>query len=113
MAILNPQGLDVDSVRHPDKFDILCGRGLEYYENPGNRLFRQVIDDALPHYTAAETKHAKSSIVSALVDTIRKASPNGFLRHDDEQMNWIKLDDYSARKWLFFQNKRCVDVSGS
>lgn len=114
VAAVNTQGtLDVASVQSPDRFDILCGRGLEYYENPGNRFFRQVIEDSLPRYTAAETKHAKSSIVSSLVDTIRKASPNGFLRHDDEHRTWIKLDDYSARKWFYFIFGYGVDVSGS
>jgi hypothetical protein len=68
-------------------------------ENPGNQLFRQVIEGALPRYTTAATKHAKSSIVSSLVDVIRKSSPNGFLRYDDEIRTWIKLDDYAARKW--------------
>lgn len=86
------------TVLSPDKFDILCGRGLDYYENPGNQLFRQVIEGALPRYTTAATKHAKSSIVSSLVDVIRKSSPNGFLRYDDEIRTWIKLDDYAARQ---------------
>jgi hypothetical protein len=65
VAVFNQHVLDVDSGHHLNQFNILFGCGLEYYENPGNRLFRQVIEDALPNYTAVETKHAKSSIVSA------------------------------------------------
>ena len=88
-----------DVVPSPDSLDILCGRGADFYDHPGNHLFRQVISAALPRYIEAETKHAKGTIVSSLVDALTRASPNGFLKYCETTMTWIKLDNYSSRKY--------------
>lgn len=87
-----------DVVTTPDSLDILCGRGADFYDHPGNHLFRQVISAALPRYIEAETKHAKGTIVSSLVDALKRASPNGFLKYCDTTMTWMKLDNYSSRQ---------------
>jgi hypothetical protein len=88
-----------DAVPTPDPYDILCGRGADIYDHPGNHLFRQVINAALPRYIEAETKHAKGEIVGSLVDAIHRASPNGFLKYSHSTMTWMKLDGYSSRKF--------------
>lgn len=88
-----------DVVATPNSLDVLCGRGADFYDHPGNHLYRQVVSAALPRYIEADTKHEKGTIVSSLVDAIERASPNGFLKYCDTTMTWMKLDSYSSRKY--------------
>ena len=87
------------SGRTPSTYDVLCGRGRDCYEHPGNKIFRDMIDANLQRYTEAQTKHARGTIVTAIVDSIRKDNTSGFLRFDSQEKTWIELAEYEARKY--------------
>lgn len=89
---------DPSSSREPTKYDVLCGRGRDCYEHLGNKIFRTMIDANLKLYMETETKHERGTIVSGIVDRIRKTS-SSFLRFDTERQTWIELPEYEARKW--------------
>jgi hypothetical protein len=47
----------------PSMFDIICGRGPDCFNHPGNAAFRQVIEKYLDRYGASKTKFEKTEIV--------------------------------------------------
>ena len=61
----------------PGLFDVICAKGKEAHNHPGNRRYRNEIMDALVKYSQAKSKLEKSVIVSNIVDSVRLASPQG------------------------------------
>lgn len=84
-------------IAKPSTQDILCGRGHQYYEHPGNRFFRETINDSLDGYVQADSKLSRTLIVSAIHKVIKKSSR--FLRYEKKVTSWIELDDNLARKY--------------
>jgi hypothetical protein len=60
----------------PGPFDVICGRGALVKKHPGNVLFKQKIQECLPAYAKATSKHQKSIIVSSVVEFFRRRSNN-------------------------------------
>ena len=60
----------------PGPFDVICGRGADVKKHPGNVLFKQKIQECLPAYAKATSKHQKSIIVSSVVEFFRRRSNN-------------------------------------
>lgn len=84
-------------IAKPSTQDILCGRGHQYYEHPGNRFFRETINDSLDGYVQADSKLSRTLIVSAIHKVIKKSSR--FLRYEKKVTSWVELDDNLARKY--------------
>ena len=92
-----PATLRNPSSREPTEDDVLCGRGRDCYKHLGNQVFRSVIDANLKLYMETGTKHERGTVVTSIVDRIRKAG-SSFLRFDAEHQTWIELPEYEARK---------------
>ena len=65
----------------PTEFSVICARGKRAYESPGNTWFRALVEQHSLQYANATNKMEKSIVVSTIVETVRKASPQGsFIR---------------------------------
>jgi hypothetical protein len=81
----------------PGKLDVICGRGREARDHEGNIAFRGSIESEIEHYSKMQSKLEKSTVVSQIVDSIRKASPKGgFVRKGIER--WYSVPDHIARE---------------
>lgn len=58
--------------------DILVGRGFQYESHPGNAIFHDAIEGALPEYMAAPTRKGKSEVVKRLFQQL--SASTRFLR---------------------------------
>lgn len=83
--------------RGPGPNDVICARGKNALNHPGNRRFREMIRSNVENYKQARTKLEKSLIVSSIVDTIRQSSPDGgFVKREDGL--WFEVGDHIARE---------------
>jgi hypothetical protein len=67
----------------------------------GNRRFRICIDNNLKTYVDATSKHAKSMVVTGIVDTVRESSTQrqgGFVRKGLVTGRWYEVGDKIARE---------------
>jgi hypothetical protein len=79
--------------------DVICGRGKQCFQHPGNRKFRDIVEMFLPAYADASCKVEKSIVVSNIVDAVRTSSPNGgFVKQDEVSGHWREVGDRLARE---------------
>jgi hypothetical protein len=84
----------------PSVTDVVCGKGKECFNHPGNRRFRAVIDANLKRYQTASNKMDKSAIVNEIVDLVRKdcSYNGGFVRPETYGDRWFEIGDDAARE---------------
>jgi hypothetical protein len=82
----------------PTPFDVVCARGKEAFQHPGNKRYREIIDRNLSDYIEAENKIEKSAIVMKIVEEVRCDAPAGFVRYCDEESLWYEIGDEAASK---------------
>lgn len=83
----------------PGECDVICSRGAESYRHTGNERLRNTIDTELEKYSNADTKFAKSIIVSDVVDGVRARSEGrGFIRQNKSTGEWHVLSDKLSRE---------------
>ncbi|CAB9522872.1 Nitrilase family, member 2 [Seminavis robusta] len=83
----------------PGNFDVLCGRGKKNYNSPGNQRLRQIVESYVEQYSAATSRQDKSDILSAIVNEVRSASPDGgFIKQDPVTERWFEVGDFLARE---------------
>jgi hypothetical protein len=82
----------------PAENDVICGRGKQAWDHPGNVAFRKLIQNEVRRYEATESKAGKSRIVSEIMKTVRAESLSGigFVRHYHGM--WIGVQDSHARE---------------
>lgn len=81
----------------PTNFDVVCARGRIAVNHTGNKRFKLIVESSLQRYSKAPSKLAKSAIVSDIVDTIRKSSPDGGFVKKEGTM-WYEAGDHLARE---------------
>jgi hypothetical protein len=83
----------------PGTYTVICaGRGKLCSGSPGNKHLRSLVNSYLTPYSMAKNKAEKSSIVSAIVERVREASPvGGFIKQEDNG-EWWEVDDSFARE---------------
>ena len=87
------------SVATPAPSDVICGRGRLCTEHPGNREFRKIVNSHLDSYAKADSKMEKSLLVSAIVNMVRRNSPNGgFLKKNSKTGRYQAVSDRIARE---------------
>jgi hypothetical protein len=79
----------------PSDYSVLCCRGKESVNHIGNRRFRIISSMYVQRYSRADTKAAKSVIVSEIITAIRQAGGN-FCRH--KRGIWFEVGDNYARE---------------
>ena len=77
----------------PTNFDVVCARGRIAVNHTGNKRFKLIVESSLQRYSNAPSKLAKSAIVSDIVDTIRKSSPDGGFVKKEGTM-WYEAGDH-------------------
>ena len=83
----------------PGNFDVICGRGKTCYNHPGNINFRKLVETYLTQYDNARSKVAKSMVVSAIANDVRRQSPTGgFVKQDTDTGMWVEVGEYMARE---------------
>jgi len=84
----------------PSDFDVVCAKGREAFNHPGNQRFRITIANHLQRYSQAKSKLQKSSLVDEIVDMVRKESGDvgGFVRQDTRTGLWYEIGDHHARE---------------
>ena len=81
----------------PTEYSVICARGKRAYESPGNTWFRSLVEQHRQQYLNAANKVAKSIVVTTIVDTVRKASPEGsFVRKINGR--WHEVSEAIARE---------------
>jgi hypothetical protein len=101
----------------PGPFDVICARGKAVKSHQGNIRFNDVLRQNLRKYSEAKSKIEKTLVVSAIIDSVRDASPEGgFVREENGQ--WFEIGDKVAREKVgqryvlngFFQNLFCKQI---
>eukprot|EP00339_Tiarina_fusa_P023174 CAMPEP_0117007708 /NCGR_PEP_ID=MMETSP0472-20121206/7494_1 /TAXON_ID=693140 ORGANISM="Tiarina fusus, Strain LIS" /NCGR_SAMPLE_ID=MMETSP0472 /ASSEMBLY_ACC=CAM_ASM_000603 /LENGTH=343 /DNA_ID=CAMNT_0004709559 /DNA_START=45 /DNA_END=1076 /DNA_ORIENTATION=+ len=82
----------------PGTYTVICGRGKLCSASPGNKHLRSLVNSYLTPYSLAKNKAEKSSIVSAIVDRVREASPVGAFIKQEDNGEWWEVDDSFARE---------------
>jgi hypothetical protein len=81
----------------PGKYAVLCGRGSKCTKSTGNQRLREIVKKNLAAYSEARSKVEKTAIVTAIIDTVKQASPDGaFLKFEDDC--WWEVEDSFARE---------------
>lgn len=91
---------DLPKGYQPNEYDVICGRGKGYYNQPGNRRFRSIIFDHLTEYQMLRNKIDKTLFLNKIIDEVRSQN-NGnanFVKQGSSGNNWILLGDDLARE---------------
>jgi hypothetical protein len=82
-------------------FDIFCGRGIGFFDHPGNKRMLSIVQRYKAHYQAA-SKPEKYSITQHVVQIIQNSgdSPAKFLKQigTDTDTTWYELGDKEVHK---------------
>lgn len=83
----------------PGPHDVICTRGKEAYNHPGNVHFRTLIYTHWEDYNTCITKIDKSLAVIRIVDEIRQLSPQGgFVKFCKQKRCYVEVGDKKARE---------------
>jgi hypothetical protein len=75
--------------------DVVCGRGKGYYNKPGNRRFRQIVQGFVGQYEQARTKLDKTMVLSAIVDRVMEQGR--FIKRKAGGV-WVEIGEDQARE---------------
>jgi hypothetical protein len=79
----------------PSDFSVVCGRGRDSFNHIGNRRFRILASMFIERYSRANSKAAKTVIVSEIIEVIRQADGN-FCKYTKGK--WFEVADHHARE---------------
>jgi hypothetical protein len=79
----------------PSNYSVVCGRGKNSFNHVGNRRLRILASMFIETYSEAESKTAKSAIVSEIITAIRQAGGN-FCKY--ESGAWFEVGNHYARE---------------
>lgn len=81
---------------HPSPLDVVCARGRDAWNHPGNKNLRGIVKQNGLKYSQASSKMERSDIVSQIVLDLR-AVGCCFLKHDAKSGLWKDVGDALAR----------------
>jgi len=92
-------------IQKPHRNDVLCGRGGGINAHPGNKKFRDWVNERKEAYNLAANKNLKTKVAQEVIQLIRQQNPPGkFLARGNQstfhanQMDgyWIEVDETKA-----------------
>lgn len=86
-------------VYHPEANDVLCGRGGNINNHPGNKVFRSYVNEQKSEYNLTPDKNYKANISQSIVDMIHNLVPPGrFLMKDSSKGPdwWVEVEGTKA-----------------
>jgi len=76
---------------------VICARGKEAFNHPGNARFRAMVQSQLHSYSSSSSKVEKSKIVRDIIESVRRASPQGgFVKQVDGK--WFDVGERARRE---------------
>ena len=81
----------------PREYDVICARGNQAWNNPGNKLLRALVQKGKQQYGDATTKIQRSMVVTDIVNAIREKG-NAFIKLDTKTGQWQDIGDYLSRE---------------
>ena len=80
----------------PAPLDVVCARGRDAWNHPGNKNLRRIIEQRRQKYSLASSKMERSDIVSRIVGDMRSKGIS-FLKQDVKSRLWKDIGDALAR----------------
>ena len=93
----NGMSFPMGGIAVPGKYDVLCARGKEAYNHPGNVHFRTVVEQHRERYSTIESKWQRTMLVSDIIKYIESRG-NGFIKKDKTTGQWVKAGTLIARE---------------
>ncbi len=91
----------------PGQFSVLCGRGSKCTKSAGNQNLKGLVLGYLKAYSEAINKVQKTSIVSAIIQSVKEQAPDGaFIKYEDGA--WWEVDDAFAREKIGCLFRDCL-----
>jgi len=91
----------------PCAYSVLCGRGSKCTKSTGNQNLKRLVLNYLKPYSEATNKVEKTSIVSAIIRSVKEQAPNGaFIKYEDGA--WWEVDDAFAREKIGCLFRDCL-----
>lgn len=81
----------------PSPYTVICGRGKEATESPGNIRFRAIVKQHVKEFMDSPGKLERSYVVSKVINIIRKSTPEGaFVKFENGR--WWEMSDRVVRE---------------
>ena len=94
-----PPMMELASDFVPGPYDVICGRGKQARNHPGNKRYQSILAKFVGKYSQATTKLEKSIVVSEIVEFVRCGSPDGgFVRQKSAGGVYCEVGDEAARE---------------
>ena len=86
------------STFRPGLYDVICGRGKDVLQHPGNCRYRELINSSLRKYVESNSKLEKTLLVTSIVKLVEDASSEGggFIKKVNGV--WYKVSEWYARE---------------
>ena len=85
------------NVPRPGDNDVMCGRGAGTNYHPGNKKYRQMVEDRKIDYHIKFDRHQKKLIAPEIVQNVRNQNPPGrFLERNKDTGKWDDVGDAKA-----------------
>jgi hypothetical protein len=81
----------------PGPFDVVCARGRQFFNHPGNRRYRELIGHATKKYGMARNKMEKSLVVLKIIEQVHLANGR-FIKKEKKGGPWVEADEIFARE---------------
>ena len=91
------KALTLDASFEPGMFDVICGRGRDAYNHPGNQFFRKLIKRYHDCFGKAKTRLERMDVVTNVIEEVRSKGM-GFIKQDDSSGTWSVVSDRLARE---------------
>jgi hypothetical protein len=91
----------------PGKYSVLCGRGSKCTKSSGNQNLKRLVLNSLKAYSEATNKLEKTSIVSAIIGSVKQQAPDGaFIKYEDGA--WWEVEESFAREKIGCLFRDCL-----
>lgn len=81
----------------PSLLDVICGRGIQARNHPGNKRFRKIVNDNYALYSKAPSRSGKSRVVSHIIETVRMQGGD-FVKMNPKSAYYEKLSERLVRE---------------
>jgi len=83
----------------PGENDVIIGRGKRCHDHTGNIKFRRLVEVMMKDYIRFNTRTEKSIIITALIDHVRRISPEGgFVKRNPATGQFYDVGNLGARE---------------
>ena len=80
----------------PSKYDVICARGKEAWNHPGNGYFRAVVKASTKRYHKSTNRIERTIIVNEILSTMNEVQSR-FVRKEDDG-RWVEIGEPLARE---------------